>query len=183
MNQLIKALQIVIPWLEDHDISYMVFGGVANSFYGRPRQTFDIDIKISLNLDEELSRFLHDIKKIGTIIPENPFQFIKETMVCPVEVHDTKIDFVIAGLPFEKEAVQRSIRQEIFGISMKVCQVEDLIIQKAISTRDKDWEDIEGIISTQETLDWSYINRHAKELSGFLNNSDILNRLTRLKDE
>jgi hypothetical protein len=26
----------------------MVIGGIANSIYGRPRQTFDIDIKIAI---------------------------------------------------------------------------------------------------------------------------------------
>jgi len=99
----------------------MVFGGVANSFYGHPRQTFDIDIKISLDLEKELKPFIQNIQQTGTVLPEKPVDFVKETMVCPVHVNNTRIDFVIAGLPFEKEAIHRSVDQEIFGIRMKVC--------------------------------------------------------------
>ena len=52
MNRLIKALTSITNWLEKMEIPYMVFGGIANSLYGNPRQTFDIDVsntaKISL---------------------------------------------------------------------------------------------------------------------------------------
>jgi hypothetical protein len=48
MNPLVKALHAFVEFLEKEQIDYMIIGGIANSIYGNPRQTFDIDIKINL---------------------------------------------------------------------------------------------------------------------------------------
>lgn len=47
-NPFIIALNAVIAQLTRLNVQYMVFGGVANSLFGDPRQTFDIDIKVVL---------------------------------------------------------------------------------------------------------------------------------------
>ena len=58
-NPLLLALAAITSWLKEQNISYMVFGGIANSVYGNPRQTFDIDIKllwIQRNQSKHLSK-------------------------------------------------------------------------------------------------------------------------------
>jgi predicted nucleotidyltransferase len=183
MNQLVQTLKLIVQFLENHKIPYMVFGGIANSIYGNPRQTFDIDIKVNIQGEESLSNFIENSSKVSTILVKNPHEFIQETGVLPIKMKDVRIDIVFANLPYELEAIEKSIKKEIFGIKASITRPEDLIIQKAISQRDKDWMDIKGVIENQKKdLDWDYIIKHAKELGAFLADPSIYQKLIDLKD-
>jgi hypothetical protein len=120
---------------------------------------------------------------VSTILVKNPHEFIQETGVLPIKMKDVRIDIVFANLPYELEAIEKSIKKEIFGIKASITRPEDLIIQKAISQRDKDWMDIKGVIENQKKdLDWDYIIKHAKELGAFLADPSIYQKLIDLKD-
>ena len=169
-------------WFESQAIPYMVFGGVANSYYGNPRQTFDIDVKILLD-SEEVSSFIQNIAGICTILPEKPSRFVEETGVLPVDIEGVRTDIVFAELPFEKEAIERSRTVLYLDVSMRMCTLEDLILQKAVSTRDRDWMDIERLVELhREDLDWAYVLGHASELAAFLDRSEIRDKLSRWRD-
>lgn len=184
MNRLIKALTTITSWMERMNISYMVFGGIANSIYGNPRQTFDVDIKFSLEPKYEMEQFIEELKSVAILLPDKPIQFIKETNVIPIEIDDVRVDLVVADLPFEIEAIQRSMHVEFSNIKIKVCLPEDLIIQKAVSTREKDWLDIRNVIENQhDKMDWNYLLKHCKDLSDFLNNTEIYERIKKWKNE
>jgi len=166
MNRLIKALTSITSWMERMNISYMVFGGIANSIYGNPRQTFDVDIKFYLESKYEMEQFVEELKAVSTLLP------------------DERVDLVVADLPFEIEAIQRSRYVDFSNTKIKVCLPEDLIIQKAVSTREKDWLDIRNVIENQrDKMDWNYLLKHCKDLSVFLNNNQIYNRIKKWKDE
>lgn len=183
-NPLLLALAAITSWLKEQNISYMVFGGIANSVYGNPRQTFDIDIKIALDSAKPIETFIEKLGIIAEIIPQQPIQFIQDTNVLPIEVANVRIDLVFASLPFEIEAIRRSKSIMYFDIDLKVCTIEDLIIHKAISTRQKDWIDIEILIHDQrQIIDWPYLLKNCTELSDFLDRSEIIKNIRRLKDE
>jgi hypothetical protein len=137
MNKLIQALREIIQFLEKEKISYMIIGGIANSFYGNPRQTFDIDIKIDLD-EQRVNGFIDQLSSVGTLAAEDPIAFLEETSVIPVDIDNVRIDLVRCRLPFEIEAIRRGERKNIFGLNVIVCTAEDLIIQKAVSVRDKE---------------------------------------------
>lgn len=176
------ALGKITSEFNKRSIPYMVFGGIANSIYGNPRQTFDIDIKFTL--DTDVGDFIEWLRKIGNIVPKDPKQFIVETNVIPVDIGNVRVDLVFANLPFEREAINRSIMVDFLGIQIRVCTPEDLIIQKAVSVRDKDWMDIRYIIENmKDELDWGYLLGHCKELADFLDDPEIYNRLVKYKNE
>ena len=53
-----------------------------------------------------------------------------------------------------------------------------------MSTREKDWMDIEQVISNQrDQTDWSYLLKHCKDLSEFLDDPGIYDRVKNWKDE
>lgn len=181
-SRLLHALEIIVNWLDKQRVPYMIFGGIANSIYGNPRQTFDIDVKISVPSGKNRSDFIGQLASVATLLPENPMQFIAETSVLPVVVHDVRIDLVFAQLPFEEQAIKRSRTELFFSIPMKVCTVEDFILQKAVSTRQKDWDDIETVIDLQkENIDWKYLLQHCQELSDFLSDSTIVTRIQNMR--
>ena len=183
MNKLIQALREIIKFLEKEKISYMIIGGIANSVYGNSRQTFDIDIKFDLE-DKGVSGFIDQLSSIGNLAAEDPIAFLEETSVIPVDINNVRIDLLRCRLPFEIDAIRRGERKNIFGQQVIVCTAEDLIIQKAVSVRDKDWMDISAIIHLQNTqLDWDYLLQHVKDLSEFLDDPEIWKRIEKLKNE
>ncbi len=182
-NPLIKALADISVWLTENAIPYMVFGGVANSIYGDARQTFDVDFKIIYSADRPLDQFLNSLSSAAHILPEDPEQFISDTQVLPVQVSGVRVDLVFATLPFEIEAIERSPVKEVFGLKIHVCTPEDLIVQKAISTRDKDWLDIENLVKREKkALDWEYIEKHCSELAEFLDRPHLIRRIVKFKN-
>ncbi len=183
-NLILQALQSIASFLEGENISYMVIGGIANSIYGNPRQTFDIDIKIYLGPDNTPESFIQKLIPIAKIIPHNPIQFISDTQVLPIELHGVRIDLILAGLPFEIEAINRSYYVNYLNVPIRICTIEDLIIQKAVSLRQKDWLDIATLIQTQKNnIDWKYLLQHCQELSDFLDRKDIFRKIKQFKDE
>ena len=56
----ITALQTITEFFDKRKIPYMVFGGIANSIHGNPRQTFDIDVKVQIDLNTQLSDLLNN---------------------------------------------------------------------------------------------------------------------------
>jgi hypothetical protein len=183
MNPLVQALHTIVNFLEKEKIDYMIIGGIANSIYGHPRQTFDIDIKI--NLDEiEFDAICTKLETVGKLVPNDPLDFIKKYNVLPVDIHSVRIDLVIAGLDYEKEAIKRSVCKNIFGIKASITTVEDLIIQKSISTRDKDWLDITELIHLRnKKIKWDYLLKHIDELAEFLSDPAISEKIREIRNE
>lgn len=183
LNPLAGALHTITAWLETREVPYMVFGGVANSIYGNPRQTFDIDVKIALPPDMGKKDFLEDLGVNAEILPEDPEAFLDETNVIPVDIEGVRVDLVLGELPFELEAIRRSRAMNVFGRQVMVCLPEDLVIQKAVSNRERDWMDIQEIIRLQgHTMDRYYLLGHCRDLSEFLGDPGIYDRVKRWLD-
>ncbi len=182
MNDLLKALSKITTWLEEQEIAYMVFGGIANAIYGNPRLTYDIDVKIKID-EDRIDKFVNQIKIIGKALPENIAQFIKDTNVLPLTINDVRIDIVLATLPFEIRAIERSKKVAYQKVAFKVCTIEDFIIQKAVSTREKDWYDISTIIEiNRNKLNWDYLMGNCQDLSRFLDNPEIIEKIKQFKN-
>jgi hypothetical protein len=127
---------------------------------------------------------LHKVEEIGEIVPNEPAEFFRETNVIPIEIRGVRVDLVAADLPFEREAIDRSRSIDFFGIELMVCTPEDLVIQKAVSTREKDWADIQYILENRgQKMDWDYLLKHCKELALFLDAPEIYRRVKEWKDE
>lgn len=183
MSKLFQSLSKIIGWLEEQDIPYMIFGGLANSIYGNPRQTYAIDVKISIN-NQKIRDFINEVSSIGKVLPDKPAQFIRDTNVLPIDIDGVRVDIALASLPFEKEAIERSKQISYKNIRMEVCTIEDFIIQKAVSERDKDWNDIKKVIKLNHSkIDWNYLIEHCKKLSTFLSRSEVINKILEYKNE
>lgn len=182
MAKLLKSLKKITIWFDKQDIPYMVFGGIANAIYGNPRQTYDIDIKIFVE-EAEIESFVINIQDVAKVLTAKPLDFISETNVLPVEINGVKVDIVLAMLPFEKEAIERSQQVSYQNVNIKVCTLEDLIIQKAISERNKDWNDIKTVIKlNRDRIDWDYLMEYCRQISRFLSRSEILNKMKKYKN-
>lgn len=149
MTQLERALVEVVRFLEKHRVPYMVIGGIANTFWGIPRTTLDVDLTMWVS-EAKLPKFVREISRVFSLRREDPVRFIEKTRVLPIETKEgVGIDLIFGQLPYEEEAIQRAARQTIQGTEVRVCQPEDLILHKLTSERLKDREDVRGIIQQQ----------------------------------
>lgn len=185
MNKLEDALKDVQEFLKKQGVPYMIIGGIGNLVWGEPRLTVDIDITIHISPVKERD-FIADTGARFKVLVDNPDDFVKKTKVLPVEITEgIKGDIIFAGLDYEKMAIERAVEVEISKNNrVRVCTAEDLIIHKAISEREKDWQDIEGILLRRSgLLDKKYIINWLSQFASALDKPGIQKRFEKLWNE
>jgi|UniRef100_A0A7V3ZTA9 predicted nucleotidyltransferase len=163
LKELIKNLAIE---LTQKAIDYMIIGGQAVLIYGEPRLTRDIDITLGVGI-ERIKDVEEIIRKLNLkIIPENHLEFLRKTMVLPAIDEQTgiRVDFIFSFSEYEKEALRRVNKIKIDDVEVNYVSVEDLIIHKIISGRERDIEDVRVILIKNTNIDDDYI---IKWLSAF----------------
>jgi Nucleotidyl transferase of unknown function (DUF2204) len=177
MRAQLQALAEVKEFLDRQGIKHMVIGGIANAIWGRPRATTDADFKI-LTGDFSIGQLTDLIGGNFKYRISDPHSFVHQTYVLPIySSNGIEVDIILGFLPYEEQAIALSIPVEHQGVSFSVCSAEDLIIQKAISEREKDWEDINGILKRQgEKLNQEYIRRWLSLFAETLDKPQLLSR-------
>lgn len=168
------AVRKVVDFLTAHGYRYAIIGGIALSQWGIVRATFDADIKVLVpNYDYATARaelraaFPQPARPEG---PENP-------LIVDVLVEGVTVDLLLALPGYEELIIQRAIQRDLGGWSVQICSAEDLIIQKVVAGREKDWLDVEALLIEQRGhLDEAYIQEWLSQFTEALENPEILAR-------
>lgn len=180
-----KTLRNIISLLSENRVEYAVIGGLANSFYGNPRATQDIDILISCENNRQ-SLLIRQLERQYTILPKNPLEFIQQTKVLPIKDKQTNvtIDLVFSLIPFEDAAIKKAKKIKIFDIDTRIITLENLIIMKLVSDRIKDIDDVKFLVkSNMEKIDWKYLETKVEELSLLLETNTIMKKFNEFRKE
>jgi hypothetical protein len=146
---MLNRLKDVFRSFQEHDVKYVVIGGIASILYGVPRATFDLDILIEPTT-ENARRLLDALLEsgIGTAslttvekLLENEITVFKDIVRIDVQ---TSTPGVIFEEVWDRKVVMKYQDQEFYVLSK-----EDLIKSKRASGRDVDMEDIR-LLDTQE---------------------------------
>lgn len=174
------SMRLVIDFLNDRHISYMLIGGLAISVWGEMRVTHDVDFKVSIDMP------LADFRKLVLEhFPARPTS-IPAHKLSPYIIHfwaspNVAADILVSMFDYEKEAIKRAVNAEILGVPVRVCTAEDFIIHKALANREKDWRDVSLIFMRQRgKLDLAYIRNWLTQFSEALENPEILTRFNQL---
>jgi hypothetical protein len=154
--------------LERNGIPYMVIDGQAVLVHGEPRFTGDIDITLGVDTDEQ-----GKVRRITRELSLEPVEgmtedFVKRNALLTVEDPTVKIavDFIFSFLPYEQQAIQRSMAVAIGSANVRFATAEDTIIHKLFAGRPLDREDVKSIISMNTALDKQYLKQWLNEFSG-----------------
>lgn len=173
---LLAALRDLGAWFQDAPTPGMVIGGVAASLLGRPRVTRDIDALVLLD-ESEWKAFLAKGARFG-FVPRlsDALTFARQARVLLVRHEASGIDLDIAfgALPFEEEAVARTVWRDVGGVRIPLPLPEDLLIMKAVAHRPRDMADIESILDAQPKLDLPRVRRWVREFSAALETPELL---------
>lgn len=177
MQKQLEALHEVTEFLDQHRIPHLVIGGIANAIWGRPRATQDADFKVLIG-ERSISEFVTLVKTQFEFRVSDPVTFAKQTYVVPIYANNQiPVDLGLGFLPYEEHAVERAVLIEYLGITFPTCTAEDLIIHKAISERQKDWDDIEGVLLRQgDRLDQAYILGWLAQFEQALEQPELIQR-------
>ncbi|MBN1796785.1 MAG: nucleotidyl transferase AbiEii/AbiGii toxin family protein [Sedimentisphaerales bacterium] len=179
MEQLIRS---VAEALDNSNIPYMIIGGQAVLLHGRARFTEDIDLTLGIDTDQ-YEKIEKVCEKLGLrILPENPRNFAEQTGVLPAE-HKShlRIDFIFSFIAYEKQAIERAVTVKIDDYPAKFTSCEDLIIQKMVSGRAIDEEDVKTVLlKNHSTIDTEYIYKWLNEFAKNPEYKDLPQRLENL---
>ncbi len=151
--------------LNQHQVRYVVIGGVAVNLHGFARATGDLDVAVSLT-DKELNKFIAAVKALG-LVPRVPVrledladakkreEWIHEKNMLVFSVYNPKdpmdqIDVMIQSVvDFENLFKDRVIMKE-GEFEIPVASIENLIVLKQHAGRQRDKIDIQALREIQE---------------------------------
>ena len=139
---MLNRLQDVFKSFQQHDVKYVVIGGIASILHGVPRATFDLDILIEAT-PVNSGRLLDALLDAGlgtaalTTVDDllaNEITIFRDRVRLDVQTSTPGIDFADA---WQHRKTVTYHGQEFFILSK-----EDLVASKRASGRDVDLEDV-----------------------------------------
>jgi hypothetical protein len=145
------------------DFDYLLYGGMAAALWGEPRYTEDVDFVLFLP-ERHAFKFLREAAKHGFSIEEDlAIQQIQVSGWARLPFGDRKspwhLDLTLGDSPFDKSALARRKREELFGRKVWVASPEDVLVYKLVSWRDRDVMDVHAIVLRQKSLDLAYLRK------------------------
>ncbi len=155
---------------------WYVFGAQAALVWGRPRLTTDVDVTVKSSGSTE-----HLVNTLDThgfaLRIDATATFIRTTRVVPLEhrASGLALDVVLAGPGLEDLFLARAVPIDVAGTIVPFISPEDLIVTKLLAGREKDIEDVRGVLSERgPDLDLAQIRATLGLLEDALGQSDLL---------
>lgn len=172
------ALLRAVDALEREHLRYAVIGGLALANWGVVRATRDIDFKVAVpdteyrKAKESIARAFPHLARPG--LPDNP-------LIVSVLIDGVIADFLLAIPGYDTEVVERAVSREVGGRPVWFAAAEDLVIQKVVAGRERDWLDVEALLEANyESIDLEFISTRVQEFSDALEQPAIVARFREL---
>ena len=146
--------------LADEGVQYVLVGGLAVQLHGFARATFDIDLVLAMD-DDNLGRFIDIANRLGLTPgipvpieslrdPELLEQWHREKNMVAFSLREPQAGGGVINLllrpevPFDR-LLTNSVPGRLFGRTLRIASIDDLLIMKRSSNRPKDQLDIEAL--------------------------------------
>lgn len=139
---MLNRLQSVFVSFQNHDVKYVVIGGIAAVLHGVPRATFDLDILIEA-IPDNAQRLLDALleAKLGTASLISADELLAKEITIFKDRVRIDVQTSTPGLRFEN-AWQNRVTMEYQGQTFYVVSRDDLIASKRAAGRQVDLEDV-----------------------------------------
>ena len=135
-----------VTLLNKHDVHYMIVGGYALAFHGKPRHTGDLDIWIETS-DTNAEKMCKVIAEFGMAsLGMEKDDFLKKGIITQIGYPPLRIDILneIDGVDFQDAYHHKSII-DIDGLVISYIGLDDLIKNKTVSGRSQDLTDVNAL--------------------------------------
>jgi predicted nucleotidyltransferase len=177
-RQLEASIRKVVVFLDANGYRYAIIGGIALAQWGVVRATYDADFKLLVpDLDYAGIRAALRAAFPQNARPELP----NNALILATNVGDVIVDFLLALPGYEEMIIERAVLRDLGGWQAWFCSAEDLIIQKAVAGREKDWLDVEALVIEQQgSLDEAYVADWLQQFAEALEKPEMLEQYQRL---
>jgi len=166
LSDLVRALEAE-PWC--------IIGAQAAITYGATRATQDIDLNVVAG-KEQFAR-IYSLMQSAGFVPRiaDALLFAMQTRVLLLrhEASQIDIDLVLAGPGLEAIFVERAVHCAMFGLSLPVLCVDDLVACKIFAGRPQDLADVREVLS-RTAVDSERICATLRLLEQALDRSDLV---------
>jgi len=139
---MLNQLKVVFSSFQEHEVKYLVIGGIAAVLHGVPRATFDLDIYIEATPDNA-QRLLTALEDAG--LGTASLTSVEELLTHEITIFRdrVRVDVQTAtpGLRFADAWKNREV-MEFEGQTFDVVSRENLIASKRAAGRDVDLDDV-----------------------------------------
>jgi predicted nucleotidyltransferase len=145
--ELLKDFHDFISLLNDHEVEYLVVGGYALAFHGKPRHTGDLDIWINIS-EDNATRIVKVLNEFGVgSIGLSKADFLREGYISQIGYPPLRIDILnsIDGILF-LSAYQNKQTLKLNNININYIGLQDLIKNKKASGRSQDLTDLKQLV-------------------------------------
>lgn len=118
--------------------------------WGEPRFTRDADLTLLTGFGSEGS-FIASLLEGFDARREDAAEFaLRARVVLLRAANGVDLDVALGALPFEERSIERASDYEFLrNALLPTCSAEDLVVHKVFAGRDRDWGDVQGIVSRQ----------------------------------
>ena len=118
--------------------------------WGRPRFTQDVDLTLLTGIGGE-ERFVDALlRRFPGRLPDAREFALEHRVLLARTPGGVDLDIALGASSFEERAFKRaSLWAVAEEISLVTCSAEDLVTHKAFAGRDRDWADVEGVLTRQ----------------------------------
>ncbi|MCX6993178.1 MAG: nucleotidyltransferase [Kiritimatiellaeota bacterium] len=139
---MLNRLQDVFRSFQEHDVKYVVIGGIASILHGVPRATFDLDILIEAT-PENTRRLLAALLDAG--LGTASLTTVADVLANEITIFRDRVRVDVQtstpGITFD-DAWQRRKTLSYHGQEFFILSKQDLIASKRAAGRDIDIEDV-----------------------------------------
>lgn len=144
----------VIETLANHEVDYMVIGGLAVIAHGSQRVTRDFDLLLNPATDNcrrmiaalveiEAKEYLPASKRWVPVSPDaDPVWLLRQPRFFDTTAGGVDVCNGIEGVPAWNEVNERATEIEVFGQPLKLLGKDDLIRSKLAAGREQDLQDV-----------------------------------------
>jgi hypothetical protein len=182
MNAIFEAAVEIEAICRAAKFRFCFIGGLAVQRWGQPRMTADVDLTVVTGFGGEAPYVDALLAALRPRIEDAREFALRHRTLLVAANNGIHADVALGAMPFEERAVDRASPFVLpNGDGVTTCSAEDLIVHKAFAARDKDWLDIEGIVTRQrDKLDRSLIYDELLPLLELRDDPTIEARLRRL---
>ncbi len=141
-----KDFEDFISLLNQYSVEYLVVGGYAMAFHGRPRYTGDLDIWIGIS-ESNSEKMLLVLRDFGfASLPFQKQDFLKENIINQIGYPPLRIDILtsVDGIDF-MEAYDNKETIAVEGLNINFVNLKHLNENKKASGRPQDKIDIKNL--------------------------------------
>ena len=182
LPRVLEAAEEVQAWCAHRRWRFCFIGGVALQRWGEPRLTQDVDLTLLTGFGRE-EGFVDELLAAFAARRTDARDFALSRRVLLVRTNSgVDVDVALGALPFEERSVQRSSAW-CWGTSgsLLTCSAEDLVAHKAFAGRERDWADVETVLTRQHgKLNLAQVRSELKPLLELKGEPEALVKLERV---